>query len=173
MTIMVAKAAGAHTIYATDIANYRLEMARKLGADYAINVTQENALQLIMDDSDGEGVDVLLEMSGAPQAAELGFRTLKPGGEAALLGLYPSDIPFDMNNGVIFKGATVHGIIGREIWGTWYRMKGLLSRGLVDLSQIITHHFALTDFEEALRVMQSGQSGKVVMYPEGVPEETA
>jgi threonine 3-dehydrogenase len=109
-------------------------------------------------------------MSGAKQAADLGFKALKPGGEAALLGLYPSDIPFDMNNGVIFKGATVRGIIGREIWGTWFRMRGLLSRGLVDLSQIITHRFALDDFEEALRVMQSGQSGKVVMFPDGLPE---
>lgn len=171
MTIMVAKAAGAHTIYATDISNYRLDMARKLGADFAINVTQENAQQIIMDDSQGEGVDVLLEMSGAPQAADLGFKVLKPGGEASLLGLYPSDIPFDMNNGVIFKGATVRGIIGREIWGTWYRTKGLLSRGLVDLSQIITHRFALEDFQMAIQVMQSGRSGKVIMFPEGVPEE--
>lgn len=170
MTIMVAKAAGATTIYATDISNYRLEMARKLGADLAINVTQENALPIIMNDTEGEGVDVLLEMSGAKQAADLGFKALRPGGTASLLGLYPSDIPFDMNNGVIFKGATVQGIIGREIWGTWFRMKGLLARGLVDLSQIITHRFALDDFEEALRVMQSGQSGKVVMFPEGLPE---
>ena len=173
MTIMVAKAAGAHTIYATDISNYRLRMARNLGADFAINVTQENAYEIIMSDSDGEGVDVLLEMSGAPQAADLGFKVLKPGGEASLLGLYPSDIPFDMNNGVIFKGATVRGIIGREIWGTWYRMRRLLSRGLVDLSQIITHRFALEDFEQALQVMQSGRSGKVVMFPEGLPDDTS
>ena len=165
MTIMVAKAAGAHAIYATDISNYRLDMARKLGADLAINVSQEDAVRLITEDTAGEGVDVLLEMSGAQQAADLGFKVLRPGGKASLLGLFPSDIPFDMNNGVIFKGATVQGIVGRKIWGTWFRTKGLLSRGLVDLSQIITHRFALEDFEEALRVMQSGQSGKVVMIP--------
>ncbi len=170
MAIMVAKAAGARTIYATDIANYRLHMARQMGADLALNVSEGNAYQAILDDTNGEGVDVLLEMSGAPQAIDLGFRLLRFGGEAALLGLAPSGIPFDINNHVVLKGATVHGIVGRELWATWYRMRGLLSSGLIDLTRVITHRFALDDYEKALRVMQSGQSGKVVMFPEGVRE---
>ncbi len=170
MAIMVAKAAGARTIYATDIANYRLHMARQMGADLALNVSEGNAYQAILDDTNGEGVDVLLEMSGAPQAIDLGFRLLRFGGEAALLGLAPSGIPFDINDHVVLKGATVHGIVGRELWATWYRMRGLLSSGLIDLTRVITHRFALDDYEKALRVMQSGQSGKVVMFPEGVRE---
>lgn len=168
MAIMVAKASGARTIYATDISNYRLRMAREMGADLALNVSEGNVYQSILEDTDGEGVDVLLEMSGAPQAIDLGFRLLRFGGEAALLGLAPSGIPFDINNHVVLKGATVHGIVGRELWGTWYRMQGLLSSGLIDLSRVITHRFSLDEYEKALRVMQSGQSGKVVMFPEGV-----
>jgi threonine 3-dehydrogenase len=167
MAIMVAKAAGARAIYATDIANYRLHMAREMGADLALNVSEGNAHQIILADTDGEGVDVLLEMSGAPQAIDLGFRLLRFGGEAALLGLAPSGIPFDINNHVVLKGATVHGIVGRELWATWYRMRGLLASGLIDLGRVITHRFSLDEYEKALRVMQSGQSGKVVMFPGG------
>ncbi len=166
MTIMVAKAAGARTIYATDISNYRLRMARDMGADVAINVSEQDAFSIIWEDTGGDGVDVLLEMSGAPQAIDLGFRVLRPGGEAALLGLAPSAIPFDVNNHVVFKGATVYGIVGRELWGTWYRMRGLLSSGLVDLTKVVTHRFSLDEYEKALRVMHSGQSGKVVMFTE-------
>ncbi len=170
MTIMVAKAAGARTIYATDISNYRLQMARNVGATLAINVSEGDAHRAILADTGGDGVDVLLEMSGAPQAIDLGFRLLAFGGKAALLGLAPSAIPFDINNHVIFKGATVYGIVGRKIWETWFRMRGLLNSGQVDLSQVITHRFGLEEYEQALRVMQSGQSGKVVMFPAGAPE---
>ena len=167
---MVAKAAGAGTIYATDISNYRLRMALDMGADLAVNVSEQDAFKVIWEHTGGDGVDVLLEMSGAPQAIDLGFRLLRFGGEAALLGLAPSAIPFDINNHVVFKGATVYGIVGRELWGTWYRMRGLLGSGLIDLRRVVTHRFALADYEHALRVMQSGQSGKVVMFPQGVPE---
>lgn len=168
MAIMVAKAAGARAIYATDISNYRLRMAREMGADMALNVSETDAYRAIMDATDGEGVDVLMEMSGAPQAVDLGFRLLRFGGEAAMLGLAPSAIPFDLNNHIVLKGAIVYGIVGRELWATWYRMRGLLASGAVDLRRVITHRFALDDYEKALRVMQSGQSGKVVMFPEGV-----
>ncbi len=168
MAIMVARAAGARTVYATDISNYRLRMARQVGADMALNVSEGNAAQTILADTQNEGVDVLLEMSGAPQAIDMGFKLLRFGGEAALLGLAPSGIPFDINNAVVLKGATVYGIVGRELWATWFRMRNLLASGLVDLNKIITHRFALEDYDAALRVMQGGQSGKVVMFPEGM-----
>jgi len=169
MTIAVAKAAGARTIYATDIAPYRLRLAEKMGADLALNVAEVDVVKTIREHSGDEGVDVLLEMSGASQAISQGFQLLKHAGEAAMLGLTPAPIPFDLNNHVIFKGVKVYGIVGRRLWGTWYRMRGLLNSGLVDLSPLITHRFALEDFHEALKVMQSGQSGKVIMFPGGVP----
>ncbi len=168
MTIAVAKAAGARTIFATDISPYRLRLARRMGADHAYNVAQVNVVQEIRARTDGEGVDVLLETSGASSAIDQGFTVLKDGGEAALLGLTPAPIGFDWNNHLVFKGAKVYGIVGRELWATWYRMRGLLRSGAVDLRQVITHRFALDDFEEALKVMQSGQSGKVVMFPDAV-----
>jgi threonine 3-dehydrogenase len=165
MTIAVARAAGARTIFATDISPYRLRLARRMGADHAYNVAQVDVVQDIRAKTDGEGVDVLLETSGASSAIDQGFAVLKDGGEAALLGLTPAPIGFDWNNHLVFKGATVYGIVGRELWATWYRMRGLLRSGAVDLRPLITHRFALDDFEEAMKVMQSGQSGKVVMFP--------
>jgi len=173
MAIAVAKAAGARAIYATDIAPYRLRLARKMGATLALNVAEVDVVEKIREHSGNEGVDVLLEMSGAAQAIDEGFRLLKFGGEAALLGLTPSPIPFDLNSYITFKGARVYGVAGRELWGTWFRMRGLLTSGLVDLRSLITHRFALDDFEEALRVMRSGQSGKVIMFPDAQEVEHA
>ncbi len=121
MTIAVAKAGGASAIYATDIAPYRLRLAKKMGADLALNVAEGDVVERILAHTGGEGVDVLLEMSGAAQAINQGFQLLKFGGEAALLGLTPAPIPFDLNNHITFKGATVYGIAGRQLWGTWYR----------------------------------------------------
>lgn len=163
MTVAVARAAGARSIYATDISPYRLRLARKMGADHALNVAKVDVVRYILEDTDGEGVDVLLEMSGASSAIDQGFTVLRDGGEAALLGLTPAPIGFDINNHIIFKGAIVYGIVGREIWGTWFRMRGLLNSGAVDLRPLVTHHFRLEQWEEAIQVMGSGASGKVVM----------
>ncbi len=163
MTVAVAKAAGARSIYATDISPYRLRLARQMGATHALNVAEVNVVDVIKRDTDGEGVDVLLEMSGAQSAIDQGFRSLRDGGEAALLGLAPGTIGFDINNHIIFKGATVYGIVGRRLWDTWFRMRGLLNAGSVDLSPLVTHRFRLDQWEDAIQVMNSGASGKVVM----------
>ena len=138
-----------------------------MGATHALNVGEIKVVDFIRQDTDGEGVDVLLEMSGASTAFEQGFASLRDGGEAALLGLAPGVIGFDINNHIIFKGATVRGIVGRELWGTWFRMRGLLNSGAVDLSPLVTHSFALDQWEDAIQVMNSGASGKVVMFVEG------
>jgi len=163
----VAKAAGARSIYATDISPYRLRLARQLGATHALNVAEVDVVSTIKRDTGGEGVDVLLEMSGAQPAIDQGFRALRDGGSAALLGLAPGTIGFDINNAIIFKGATVYGIVGRELWGTWYRMRGLLDSGAVDLRPLVTHRFTLDRWEEAIQTMAGGASGKVVMMVEG------
>ncbi len=120
----------------------------------------------VLDATENEGVDVLLEMSGATAAIEQGFRLLKPGGQAALLGLTSGPINFDLDDHVIFKGATVHGIVGRRLWTDWYQMRGLLRSGAVDLAPLVTHRFALDDFEKAFALMKSGECGKVVMFPD-------
>jgi threonine 3-dehydrogenase len=165
MTIAVAKAIGARAVYATDISAYRLNLAHRMGADVTANAAETDVVKTILEATEGEGVDVLLEMSGAGSALRAGFELLKPSGEAALLGLPGQPVMFDFDNLLIFKGITVRGVIGRHLWETWYQSRGLLRAGAVDLSPVVTHRFALDDFEKAFALMASGECGKVVMVP--------
>jgi threonine 3-dehydrogenase len=166
MSIPVARAFGAEVIVATDLSPYRLELARKIGADLALNPREDDVEARAQDAVRGKGFDALIEMSGAPAALVQGLRLLKPGAEAALLGLAPSTLEgFDLNNLVIMKGVTLHGIAGRRLWETWYQMRALLASNVVDLRPIITHEFPLSRWEEAMGIMASGESGKIVMYP--------
>ncbi|MDQ7844489.1 MAG: L-threonine 3-dehydrogenase [Armatimonadota bacterium] len=165
MAIAVAKAIGARAVYATDVSPYRLDLARTMGADAVCNPTESNVVQTVLDLTEGEGVDVLLEMSGAPSALREGLELLKPGGEAALLGLPGRPVELDLDTLVIFKGITVHGIVGRRLWETWYQARGLLRARAFDLTPLVTHRFPLDRFEEAFELMASGQCGKVVLVP--------
>ena len=164
MAISVAKACGARSVFATDISAYRLRMAHEAGADVVINAKTDDVIATVLDQTCGEGVDVLLEMSGAPSAIDQGFTLLKEGGEAALLGLAPGPFTFDLNRHVVFKGATVRGIVGRRLWETWHQTRGLIESQAVDLSHIVTHEFALEDFDEAYEVFMSGESGKIMFH---------
>jgi threonine 3-dehydrogenase len=166
MALAAAKALGARAVYATDISDYRLELARKMGADLVLNAVRDDVKAAVLEASDGEGIDVLLEMSGAPQAMDAGFSLLKAGGEAALLGLTSSLPTFDLDDHVIFKGATVYGIVGRELWRTWYQARGLMRSGAIDLAPVVTHRMALDDYERAFDLMASGQCGKIVLFPD-------
>jgi threonine 3-dehydrogenase len=166
MAIAAAKALGARSVYATDVSDYRLSMAWTMGADLTINPRKQDVFSSVMDATEGEGVDVLLEMSGAPSAIDEGFRSLKAGGEAALLGLTSADLSFNLDDHIIFKGASVHGIVGRKLWDTWYKMRGLLRSGAIDLAPLVTHRFALDDYEKAFDLMATGDCGKVVMFPD-------
>lgn len=163
MAIPVARAAGARAVYATDVSDYRLELAARVGAHRTLNPRREDVVAGLLEETGGEGVDVLLEMSGAPSAIEEGFRALRFGGEAALLGLPGKPIVFDLANDVIFKGATVHGIVGRRLWETWYQATGLQRAGAVDLAPVVTHRFPIERYADAFAAMESGDSGKVVL----------
>lgn len=165
MTIAVGKAIGARAIYATDISEYRLDFALRMGADLALHAENDEVRAIVQRETDGEGVDVLLEMSGAPSAIDQGFSLLKPGGEAALLGVAPGEIQFDWNQHLVFKGARVHGVYGRRLWQTWYQARGLVRSGAVDLSPLVTHRFSFEDFDQAFDLMASGESGKVMLTP--------
>jgi threonine 3-dehydrogenase len=166
MALAAAKALGARAVYATDISPYRLELAAKMGADLALDARDDGVEEAMLEATDGEGVDVLLEMSGAPSALDTGFGLLKAGGEAALLGLTSRPIEFDLDDHVIFKGATVYGIVGRRLWDTWYQARGLMRSGAIDLAPIVTHRFALDDYQHAFDLMASGQCGKIVLFPD-------
>jgi threonine 3-dehydrogenase len=164
MTIAVVRAAGARAIYATDVSAYRLALARRMGADLALDARADVIAQ-IRAATDGEGVDILLEMSGAPSAIEQGFTLLKPGGEAALLGVAPGPFTFDWNHHIVFKAARVIGVSGRKLWETWYQARGLVRSGAVDLAPMVTHRYKLEEFDQAMETMASGESGKVVLFP--------
>ena len=166
MAIAVARAKGARAVYTTDIWDYRLDLAMTVGADLTLNPLKDDVAGILSDATESEGVDVLFEMSGAPAAIETGFAMLKPGGVAALLGLPGKKIEFDFDDNIIFKGATVYGIVGRRISQTWLEMRGLIRSGAVDLSPIVTHRFAFDDYEKAFELMGSGQCGKVIMFPD-------
>jgi threonine 3-dehydrogenase len=162
MAVTVAKAAGAARIYCTDINPPRLELAKKLGATDAFDARDSSWIKQVRADT-YEGVDVLLEMSGAPMAMDQGFRALRNGGTAALLGLPARTVDFDFNAHIIFKGCTVLGINGRKMWDTWYQMEKLLLSGRLELDEIITHEYPIEDFEQAFKTMISGEGIKVLM----------
>jgi len=165
MAIPVARAAGAALVMATDVQPVRLELARRMGADMVLDAAREDPVPAVREATGGAGVDVLLEMSGHSKAIDQGFRALRPGGEAAVLGLPSGRIEIEWTEHVVLKGATVRGIYGRRIWDTWFRMRALLESGAVDLSPMITDRFSLEDYQAAFDRMRSGESGKVLLLP--------
>ncbi|HSR68407.1 MAG TPA: L-threonine 3-dehydrogenase [Acidobacteriota bacterium] len=165
MTLLIVRALGARTILVSDISRYRLDFALKLGADDVINPKQEKLVEKVRDLSPHGGVDVLLEMSGAPQAIVGGLELLHAGGHAVAFGLPDDPLTLELSDLVIFKGLTLHGIVGRRLWDTWEKMESLLDGGLVDLSQIVTHQFPLAEFDQAFKTMEAGRCGKVMMRP--------
>ncbi|MEM0910600.1 MAG: L-threonine 3-dehydrogenase [Pseudomonadota bacterium] len=161
MAVAVARHAGARHVVITDINEYRLSLAKKLGATRVINVAKD-ALQGVMQDLNmTEGFDVGLEMSGVPAAFSSMLENMNHGGKIAMLGIPPNDVSINWHN-VIFKGLTIKGIYGREMFETWYKMVSLLQSGL-NLNPIITHQFDVQDYSEGFEVMESGQSGKVLL----------
>jgi threonine 3-dehydrogenase len=148
MAVAIARFVGARHVVITDVNDYRLDLARKMGASAAINVNTER-------------FDVGMEMSGNPQALRDLLKAMHHGGKVALLGIPPGDTSIDWNQ-VIFKGLVIKGVYGREMFETWYKMSSMLQSGL-DISPIITHHFAIDDFQKGFEIMNSGQSGKVIL----------
>lgn len=167
MAVTVAKAAGASRIFCTDVDARRLAIARKLGAVEAYDARDPDWIKDIKKQTRGDGPDVLLEMSGAASAFEQGFKAIRNGATAALLGVLSRPITFDFNDLVIFKGVKIHGIYGRRMFQTWYQMEELLLSGRLELDDVITHEFPLEQFEKAFATMISGDGIKVVMNING------
>lgn len=160
----IAKKAGAVKVFASDVNDYRLELAKKMGADKVYKAGRDDMVADILRETDGLGADALLEMAGATSAINDGFRALRKGGWAALLGLPSKPVEIDLADGIIFKGAKVYGINGRMMYETWYQMRALLRAGL-DLTPMITHRFKFEEYEEAFALAASGNSGKIILYP--------
>ncbi len=169
MAIAVAKACGSPTVYTTETNEHRRAMAKKMGADVVINPATEDAVARILGETNRTGVDVLLEMSGNPAAIQQGFKSLRAGGRASLLGIPTENVPLDLVNDVIFKGATVQGIYGRRMYATWVQMTALLKAGRLNLEPLFGERTTLDKFETAFSLLQGGLAGKILLYPNGVP----
>lgn len=161
MAAAIARFVGARHVVVTDVNEFRLDLASKMGASRAINVANHNLKDVMSDLGMTEGFDIGLEMSGVPSAFGSMLDTMNHGGKIAMLGIMPNGAGIDWNK-VIFKGLEIKGIYGRRMFETWYKMGSLLQAGL-DLKPIITHHLPVRDFQKGFDIMRSGQSGKVIL----------
>lgn len=161
MAAAIVKHAGARYVVVTDVNDYRLDLARKLGADVTVNAAKETLAQVQQRLGMHEGFDVGLEMSGSPAAFRDMVDNMCHGGKIAMLGIPSEPMSIDWNK-VIFNMLTIKGIYGREMYETWYKMTVMLQSGL-DISPIITHRYHYTEFEKGFEAMKTGQSGKVVL----------
>ena len=161
MAAAVVRHAGARFVVVTDVNPYRLDLARKMGATLAVDVREQSIADVQEKLGMKEGFDVGLEMSGNPQAFRDMLANMCHGGKIAMLGIPTEDVAIDWNT-VIFNMLTIKGIYGREMYDTWYKMTVMLQSGL-DISPVITHRFGYEEFEKGFEVMQTGQSGKVIL----------
>ncbi len=164
MSIAVLKKAGARAVFATDINPERLQMAERMGADLVLDA-REDVVSRLRAETDGNGVDIVLEMSGQASALHQGLAAVTNGGRVSLLGTHAVPATIDLSKEVIFKGLRIYGITGRQLWDTWYRTTALLEEGL-DLSPIITHRMPLSDYAKAFDLVAAGHAGKIVLLPQ-------
>jgi threonine 3-dehydrogenase len=161
MAAAVCRHVGARHVVITDINEYRLELARKVGVEHAIDVRTKKLPEVIKELRMTEGFDVGLEMSGSPAAFNSMIEVLKMGANVALLGILPQGTAIPWNQ-VIFKALTLKGVYGREMFETWYKMCAMLQSGL-NIKPVITHRFPFQEYEKGFAAMISGQSGKVIL----------
>ncbi|MEL6993245.1 MAG: L-threonine 3-dehydrogenase [Pseudomonadota bacterium] len=161
MGALVAQKVGARKVVITDINPYRLNLARNMGVQHVVDVSQQQLRDVMNEIGMTEGFDVGLEMSGASVAMQQMIARMNNGGKLALLGIAPTEFPVDWNT-VIFKMLHIKGIYGREMYETWYKMIALVQSGL-DVSGLITHQMPIDAFEDGFAAMISGNSGKVIL----------
>lgn len=157
------KMAGAEKVIAVHPSDFRLKFAKDFGADLSLKSRDADVKKEIMDYTDGKGVDVMLEMSGSPQAFNDGISVLRPGGRASILGVYSKPFEVDVT-GIVFKAARVNGINGRRMFDTWYKTKAFLKAGF-PLEKIITHNFRLDEIEKGFEVLDAKEAVKVALEP--------
>ena len=168
-SIAVARACGASQVFALEVNDHRRKLAEKMKADFALNPMKDNVNEIVMEATDGIGVDVMLEMSGKTEAIRLGFKILRLGGRVSLLGIPSKPVEFNLADDFIFKGATVLGINGRLMYKTWYQMNALLKAGKLDLSPVITDRMSMADFSKGMGRLKTGEASKILLYPNGKP----
>jgi threonine 3-dehydrogenase len=161
MAVAIARHCGARHVVITDVNQYRLDLATKMGASKAIVVSRETLDDAMKDLGMEEGFDVGFEMSGNAAALREMLRTMHHGGSISMLGIPPGETAIDWNQ-VIFKGLVIKGIYGREMFETWYKMASMLQSGL-NVRPVITHRLGIGDYREGFEIMNSGKSGKIIL----------
>lgn len=167
-SIGVASASGAGPVFSVIKHEFRRKIAEGMGASTVLQTGQDNIVEEILKRTSGEGVDVVLEMTGSPQAIEQAFSVVKKGGRISAFGIPDSPIRLDLAQSVIFKGIRLLGINGRKMFETWYTMRNLLDSKKLDPTPVITHRFSLSEFEKGMQVMtaKDRRCGKVVLFPD-------
>jgi threonine 3-dehydrogenase len=161
----IARAAGAARVIATDTEEYRLELAMGMGADLALDARDPGTVERILAATEGDGVEVVLEMSGAQAALDQALAAITRGGRISLLGIFGEPVRVDLSDFVIQKGLRIYGIYGRRIYDTWERTQALLRSGALDVTPIITHRLDLADWEQGFDLLATRHAGKVVLLP--------
>jgi threonine 3-dehydrogenase len=164
LAVAIARAAGASWVVATDVEPYRLELARTMGADLVLDARDADTAERIVADTGGDGVDVVLEMSGSQAALDQALHFITRGGRISLLGIFASPVQVQLSDLVIQKGLRLYGVYGRKIYDTWERTQALL-RGGLDVTPVLTHRFDLADWEQGFALIESKHAGKVVLIP--------
>ncbi len=157
----ICAAAGASRIIASDVNDTRLALAKTMGAHDAVH--PEEAEATVKRWTNGLGVDVVLEMSGVPSAIHQAFALVRVGGRVQMLGIPAKPIDVNFATEIIFKGITIYGVVGRRMYDTWHQMTRFLRSGEFDPTPVITHRFPLEEIDEAMRVIKSGEAGKVIL----------
>jgi threonine 3-dehydrogenase len=163
--VALTNVSGALSVTAVDINEYRLKLASRMGASKTINSKERDAVAEIHADTEGRGAGVVLEMSGNETAIGNAFRAVRNGGTVILFGLPSREVRLNLGDDLIFKEAHVRGIVGREIFKTWYKLEAILKSGKVDLRPLITHRMSLNQLDDAMKLVGSGDCGKIVLTP--------
>lgn len=169
-SIGIARASGAASVFAIDPVAYRRDLAHKMGASETFDPTCEDFGDRLLEANEGYGLDILLEMSGAPSAITSAFRTVRNGGRMTLFGIPSRPVEIDVAENMIFKNLTVFALNGRRIWDTWYKTRWLLESGVVDLRPLITREMGFDRINEAMELLAGGQACKIVLRPDGSPK---
>ena len=166
-SIAVARAVGATTVFAIEVNEHRRRLAKEMKADFVLDPSKDNVSSVIMEQTGGNGVDVVLEMAGHPDAIRTAFDIVRRGGRISLLGLTSKPISLNFSEDIIFKGITIQGINGRRMYQTWYQMTALLKAGKLDLHPVITDRIAMKDFSKGMERLKTGEASKILLYPNG------
>jgi len=166
-SIAVARAVGASTVFAIEVNQYRRRIAQQMKADFVLDPSNDDVTKIVMEQTGGLGVDVVLEMAGHPTAIRTAFDVVRRGGRISLLGLTSKPISLNFSEDIIFKGITIQGINGRRMYQTWYQMTALLKGGKLDLHPVITDRMSMADFSKGMERLTSGEASKILLYPNG------